>query len=358
MSLNDFKVCVFANTEIEFWKNEFSFEVILKEGNYIERLSSVISQGRCPIVQVYSIREIQELSGVFPDKSLILHLNSDEVLDPKLNLCALRLKSTRAILRSYPTNIQIMNFSFLDFTSSIFNSILLSSWSSAFQNIKLWCHGLILTKRKIQISLYHKIFMKKVINVHLGYTDFFYANFLDRFGGERDESVFKISNDVLKEKKVFKMSFVGQKGNSFRNEMAKSIEKFDNTYSKLREKFGGTLGINGTTKQMGHDYVEAMSKSLLALCPPGNYSGITFRYAEALACGAIPVEFFHPPTDPFFSRKLSYSIKVPFKFRLAPRIKAAQETLISEHKKIFRTELHSFLDDLQIARRKILDAVE
>lgn len=51
---------------------------------------------------------------------------------------------------------------------------------------------------------------------------------------------------------------------------------------------GNWSGVAGA--DAGTAYVEALEGAQLALCPPGFVNGETFRFYEALLCGALPVE--------------------------------------------------------------------
>lgn len=88
------------------------------------------------------------------------------------------------------------------------------------------------------------------------------------------------------------------------------------------------------------DYVEELMNARFALVPPGFVNGETFRYYEAVRCGALPVEidvalthqgvvpFRSPATirTPSWHRALAVAAKMPEEERLA-RVSAAQSAI-------------------------------
>lgn len=83
-------------------------------------------------------------------------------------------------------------------------------------------------------------------------------------------------------------SFVGQAQNTTRKEMVAVLMKRPDGLLKITDGFGGQNGD-------GYDYeeyIDTMLDSDFVLCPAGNVVADSFRFAEALECGAIPIAQF------------------------------------------------------------------
>lgn len=100
--------------------------------------------------------------------------------------------------------------------------------------------------------------------------------------------------------------FCGQQGNVQRKIF---LEKLDKLLPKLLKEFTIKDSFGGTPQQFGNDsdgsyrYCNGLVRSRFAVCPPGNYSGETFRFWEALASWCIPLEMDSVFGDPAFQRR-------------------------------------------------------
>ena len=100
------------------------------------------------------------------------------------------------------------------------------------------------------------------------------------------------------EEKKNKIAFVGQSGKLSRRFAIKAMENISPKELILRENYGGAIGIYGATLDTGIENIQALRNAKLALCPPGNYSSNTFRIAESLIGGAVPMFNQGSITDP------------------------------------------------------------
>jgi hypothetical protein len=118
-----------------------------------------------------------------------------------------------------------------------------------------------------------------------------------------NESLFLIKENtfgkVLKDKESI-LCFVGQRGNIEREMAVAQTLRIQNSQIIIRDKFGGSLGFNDSTSNTGNEYLKVMLNSRFSLCPPGNYSGFSFRLMESLICGTYPISKNYALTDPFF----------------------------------------------------------
>jgi hypothetical protein len=84
---------------------------------------------------------------------------------------------------------------------------------------------------------------------------------------------------------TLRWSFVGQLQNDTRKIMAVVASGVPDGLWKQTIGFGG---VNGDGMSYG-EYVQTMLRSDYVLCPPGNVVADSFRFAEALECGKVPV---------------------------------------------------------------------
>ena len=304
---------VFGNAQKEFWRREFQAKIFPKTGNYLNEIQKLIDVGIRPIVQIgQNSEEIVELQG-FPKNSLIVHLYADETYQISNNIKLIRLPAAYKILRSYPiSRIRILGllYSLASCFLDIFNS---GNKLSIKKVIRYWAAGIVMASRQIQIKLLENVNRKTSISFLLGYTDIFCNSYITAIhnGFEEDiddgASLFSISGSTLDkiiQSKEFDLCFIGQRGNIVREMAVNQSLKFANSRIVIRDKFGGSLGFNDSTAHTGIEYLELLLKSRFNLCPPGNYSGYSFRIMESLICATYPIVNNYPLTDPFFTNPI------------------------------------------------------
>jgi hypothetical protein len=122
-------------------------------------------------------------------------------------------------------------------------------------------------------------------------------------GAESDGSLFHPSSLKI-QTKFIDVCFVGQKGNverqKFVNDVIREMSECEinpNFKVVVREEFGGVR--NSLEKTTWCDeYVEILNRASVSICPPGNYSGVTYRYAESLLLYCYPLQSNEVVTDP------------------------------------------------------------
>ena len=304
------ELVIFGNAQQEFWRREFQAKVIPKTGNYLEEIQNLVDSGIMPIVQIgQNPAEIAELMK-FPKKSLVIHLYADETYRVKNNIRVMRLPATYKILRSYPTpRIRIQNIFYS--TISSFLDIKNSKFKISNSNfVRFWAAGMVMSLRQVSIRILGILFRKSSIVCPLGYTDIFCISFLNykdyqlQETSAENESLFLITEkniqDILQNKKNT-ICFVGQRGNIAREIAVEEISKTPNSIVIVRDRFGGSIGFNGSTDKTGIEYLKIMLESKFTICPPGNYSGYSFRLMESLLCFTYPIINNYPLTDPLFT---------------------------------------------------------
>ena len=304
------KLIVFAKSEFFFWEHEFQAIIYKPEETDLDRILEIIYSGIRPIVQLNGSPSDFELLDRLPRKSILVHLNSDETYNPKFNKKVIKSSSVAAILRSYPLpNMKpiLILKGILILTLYVLKSFFSKNFLSRFSVV---IHGIVMAKRQIHIKFWEVLRKKITIKVPLGYTDLFYENFQQQFHSVTSKSLFSGNENLFKEKKQG-VVFIGLKGNIFRQEVINAcLEVIPDSYSyvKIRKAFGGFIGPHGSNEKEGREYFDVLRKSSLSICPPGNYSGITFRFAESIACRVLPVSFNFVPSDPLFSKRSSLNL--------------------------------------------------
>ena len=353
------ELVIFGNAQQEFWRREFKAKVIPKTGNYLEEIQRLVVSGIKPIVQVgQNPAEITELMK-FPKKSLVIHLYADETYRVKNNIRVMRLPATYQILRSYPIpRIRIQNIfysticSFLDMKNSKFKI-------SNRNFVKFWAAGMVMSLRQVSIRILGILFRKPSMACPLGYTDIFCISFLNykdyqfEDTSAKNESLFLISNknaqNILQNKKTT-ICFVGQRGNIAREIAVEEISKTPNSILIVRDRFGGSIGFNGSTDKTGTEYLKTMLESKFTICPPGNYSGYSFRLMESLMCFTYPIINNFPLTDPLFTNPLhTFETKYFLKTwrKLISKILAQDFSNVSRTVQIARLEMQKEVDILK-----------
>ena len=90
-----------------------------------------------------------------------------------------------------------------------------------------------------------------------------------------------------------------------------------------------------------------MSKSINFLCPPGNYSGHSFRILESLVCGSLPIVASNVITDPLFQD--------PMRLRVNSHVICSWKRRIREHELLSSSQVN---DLLQEARMKHTEQIQ
>ena len=125
----------------------------------------------------------------------------------------------------------------------------------------------------------------KVSPIPLGYTDTFARAFAQRFAPPSNASVFSVdpTNRVDRERSVV---FRGNRG------LAQRIVGTERA-KKTRDSEITLIDADWSARadsDVGAAYVDSLIAARFALCPPGFANNESFRFYEALACGALPIE--------------------------------------------------------------------
>jgi len=120
--------------------------------------------------------------------------------------------------------------------------------------------------------------------VPLGYTNTFAQAYARARNVSGDDSFFGLSR-VSIEKRNVPVTFRGASGQTERQIMIAAARRIPGADIRVvGDDWSGSDGGHGDS------YVESLLTARRALCPPGFINTETFRYYEALLCGAKPVE--------------------------------------------------------------------
>ena len=190
----------------------------------------------------------------------------------------------------------------------------------------------------------------QVRTLPLGYTDTFAHAFVDSGKLDPDQSLFDAS--LESEIRSISLAFRGNRGLAQR---IVGLEKAQRVrYSEvLMVDADWSARAEGDT---GRSYVESLVSARFVLTPPGFANNESFRFYEALACGALPVEVAaattHLGTVPWrdggsiqaysWAQALAEAERMPESVRLA-RVSSAR-TLVAGALRLIAGQIH---DDLE-----------
>lgn len=117
---------------------------------------------------------------------------------------------------------------------------------------------------------------------------------------------FKINLDLPKK---YLWSFVGQVQNPSRQACVEVLKGLPDGFLHIADGFGGVNGLNY------QDYLDVMCESKFVICPAGSMCVDSFRFYEAIECGAIPITEKRAPRD---KETFNYWSECGVEFQWAP----------------------------------------
>lgn len=99
---------------------------------------------------------------------------------------------------------------------------------------------------------------------------------------------YKINLDLPKK---YLWSFVGQVQNPSRQVCVEVLKGLPDGFLLIADAFGGVGGLNY------QDYLDIMCESKFVICPAGSMCVDSFRFYEAIECGAVPITEKRAPRD-------------------------------------------------------------
>lgn len=121
--------------------------------------------------------------------------------------------------------------------------------------------------------------------VPLGYTDTFARAFSDRFGLAEDSSLLG-HDEIASLDRTSSVVFRGNRGLAQRIVGCERAAEMENSDITLIDADWSARAA----EDVGETYVDSLLHAQFALCPPGFSNNESFRFYEALLCGALPIE--------------------------------------------------------------------
>ena len=351
-------IFIITQNQSEYWSREFDANVVSGSGDNLKTAFEIIKLGHCPIVELIDYKE--ELDSL-PANSMIALLNSDEKYDSKLNAAILNSKVFKAIIRQYKVPKADNRGIFKALLIGLLESLKILSFVTPKRFVGWSIEGLGMAKRQSKMVNEIKNSGKTIINVPLGYTDFFAETFLEKLKNTesmellRIESLLEIAvqrNFASKIKKN-KFVFIGQLGHIVRQYAIEALSKFDLKVVVVRDGYGGVSNEENRKLRIGEEYVDGLMQSYVSVCPPGNISGNSYRIMESLICGAYPAVMSSVLSDPLFESPVIEVLpgrKPHTWYRYLKKLEKVSEAKLQLS---VLENLHKFRDEIKVAKLEI-----
>jgi hypothetical protein len=349
---------IFTQYKSEYWTRELKAEVIFASENLLKSIGETIELGYLPIV------ELTDYNGEFdsfPPNSLIALLYADENYDSNLNSSVLNSSVFKAIIRQY----KVSSISQYEILKAILVGLVESSKILSFKTprkLAVWfIEGIGMTKRQAKIREEIENSGKIIINVPLGYTDFFAETFLENLESSgkylvsKSESLIEIAihGDLMLRRKDYKFVFIGQAGQIVRQYAIKALQKFDSKRLIVRNNYSGVGNDENRKLRIGHEYVSGLLESQVSVCPPGNISGNSFRIMESLLCGAYPAVMSNVLCDPQFKSPVIEVLRGRKPHTWYHYLKKLEKVPEAELQQKVVENLYKFREEIKVAKLEI-----
>ena len=253
--------------------------------------------------------EIGNIERIATSKKVWVFLYADETFSPRLNFKVLRNPMVKGVIRAYTfPNSNILHILWTTAMNAV--EVTHRKESRRFRTLMhLCCLGIGFAIRQKLVKLLHLFFGKSNVDFIPGYTNMF-ANSLMQKHQNRiscDKSLFELSSKLFPSKRTYSISFVGQRGSSWRRysilcltDQVSDKTKTGRIKIVVRNRFGGTMGANNATLETANEYLQVSLESFFIVCPPGNFSYASFRILESILCGSVPLMVTKTSYDPFY----------------------------------------------------------
>ena len=305
-----------------------------------------INNGQKAIIFVDSSVKSFDFLKDFPNRSVIVFFVSDETYGLTPNLRIILKESVESIYRDYP----IRNLRGLrGYARVVVNSFLVCGRNGLTYKglIIAFVAGLVMLCRQLIIKVSAKLVKREIKHLPLGYTGWYSERLEREFGIANTLDFFTWSENQVKSgiPKQSLSFFAGQKGKFDRQMLLNQAERQGLVPSRQFENFGGPTESHLRVEAQEF-YFEGLKESRFALCPPGNYSGETFRYLESLLLHSLPIRASKVLSDPFFSLVSSDRAISPNKVELERINEADRMAQIISQLENFRGKIGDVIADI------------
>lgn len=311
-------------TESEFLAREFKLK--LTEINL--SIEKKLKQKKLFLLATCDPKEIETLLKNCQDKSVILFFLGNETYDVPQTMWM--NKYSNKIKHCFIYNLP-RRTSYLVTIRCLFGAIYdggIYNWRRDRNILRNFKNGIDLMKRtrKLRLNFSYSDFPQ-------GYSKRFVKELSLYMKNLRKDSIVNVAPLNLS-RKVEKISFVGQSGSWCREVAINTLCKLDKNFKPTF-----TIGWGGSNQGNQIPYLDALSKSVFSLNPPGNLTNRTHRYLESLIMNTLPVQ---PPAtlqDPHHWGVWS-EFEKPRKYSWKKNIKSALKMKNEKHKKIVLAALY------------------
>ena len=347
---------VLASAQEQFWVREFGFEVSSPSLDVIEGL---IGTNAVPIVEIRD--GIQEYLHL-PENSLIALLNTDEKHNYELFKSILECDVFIGLVRQYKghgkKNPHLPSIVFF----GVFQSFKILEVSTAKRTATWLVEGFQMMRRQVKNRSLSKRTNKIIIDIPLGYTDYFAETYLDtishfeNFENGKVNSLLEVainSLEFINSLKTKRFVFIGQSGQIIRRHAIEALKKFNSKKLVVREGYGGVNNNENRRLRIGEEYVDGLIKSKVSVCPPGNISGNSYRIMESLICGAYPAVMSNILCDPLFESPISEVLNERKPRTWHRYLKKLEKVPESDLQEKVLENLYMFRDEINVAKLKL-----
>ena len=292
--------------ENEYIRREFGLTLFSGIEENEKQLKAAKSRKYALVFVDTSVNNLKALNR-FPKRSVALFTLSDESYKFIFNLRNLLNPRIAMIIRDYPIgeNGNIARIPRLFFQKirrlRKYPDLVGLSWITI-------ASGVYLCFSQIVLFIFSKIVRKSVHNIPLGYDSGFANRYCEHFDLDINQSLlaFAINSKPGNFRKDIDLLFVGQKGKLDRQLLIREAESLtlDSQHRILIKK--NENYEDGRDMSNQKNYFELLARTKYSLCPPGNYSGQTFRYYESLLTFAYPLQDNYIFSDPLSKSSMNY----------------------------------------------------
>ena len=353
-------VChVLTTAQVEFWTREFGF---LTHDPNLENVENLLKDDLIPIVEIRD--GIADYSHL-PANSIVALCHVDEKYDYELFQSIINCDAFIGVIRQYgmfgKKKTSVVSAIFF----GVFQNLRIKEITMPRRTIGWMIEGLRMKNRQTKMKELAKDSHKFVLEIPLGYTDYFVETFVNEIPSKLVEkfnsrgSLLEIAEANLQFFSLLKKTrfvFIGQIGQIVRRQAIEALKKLKSKNLVLRDGYGGVSNDENRALRIGEEYVDGLLNSKISVCPPGNISGNSYRIMESLICGAYPAVMSNIMCDPLFESPVIEVIK-PRKPRTWSGYLAKLESVPDDALEACVLEnLHKFQSEIAIARAKLLAA--
>lgn len=278
-----------------------SLEGPLSESEYLQRelgitwktsnqsqIRSIIEEnysvGKKTLILVSKIDLVFNLVSQSPEKSIVLLILSDEAYSIKAYKLA-RMNAVHSVIRNFSITSQAITH-YLKTAQSVFGKHWKTSNNRFFSLIEIAYELALYTRNNFVMSKWQSL--KKPVTVFpIGYTNRFAKSFSSLMGISEATSLLLNTRHSVSERTI-SISFSGTRGSLQRRNTIEFLRKIPRSKISVTQN-----GWNGSESSgLDIEYCQTLFSSLYCAALPGYIANESFRFYEALICGALPVRFY------------------------------------------------------------------